>query len=97
MARRSTPSLPFTTRRRSKRQPRDQRPPGVEEMTKTFTAIAAGLAILVGPGGALAQQGAPRMFVSPTKGQSQAQQDSDTAACQRWASEQAPPSQAPTG
>jgi hypothetical protein len=66
-------------------------------MTKRLTTIAAGLAILAWPAGILAQQGAPRVFVSPTKGQSKAQQDSDTAACQQWASQQAPPSQAPTG
>jgi hypothetical protein len=65
-------------------------------MTKTLTTIAAGLAILAGPAGPLAQT-APRVFVSPTKGQSQAQQDSDSAACREWASREAPPSQAPTG
>jgi hypothetical protein len=65
-------------------------------MTKTLTTIAAGLVVLSGPAGLLAQT-PPRVYVSPSKGQSQAQQDSDTAACQQWASQQAPPSQAPTG
>ena len=31
----------------------------------------------------------PKVFVYPTKGQSQRQQDIDTAECQRWASSQA--------
>ena len=62
-----------------------------------LSTIAAGLAILAGPASVLAQQGAPRVYVSPKQGQSKAQQDSDTAACHQWASQQAPPSQAPTG
>jgi len=66
-------------------------------MTKRLGMIAAGLAILVCPAGVFAQESAPRVFVSPSKGQSQAQQDSDTSACQQWATKQAPPSQAPTG
>lgn len=46
--------------------------------------------------GALAQS-APKVFVYPTKGQSKDQQSKDTAECQQWARQQAPPSQAATG
>jgi len=66
-------------------------------MTKGLMTIAIGLTILAFPVAVIAQQGAPRVFVYPNKGQTKAQQDSDTAACQQWASQQAPPSQAPTG
>jgi len=66
-------------------------------MMRGLSTIAAGLAILVGPVSVLAQQGAPRVYVSPKQGESKAQQDGDTAACQQWATQQAPPSQAPTG
>jgi hypothetical protein len=66
-------------------------------MMKSALTIVAGLAILGGPIAVLAQQSAPKVFVSPNKGQTKAQQDSDTAACQQWATQQAPPSNAPTG
>jgi hypothetical protein len=67
-------------------------------MTKTTPAtIAAGLMLLASAAGVLAQQAAPKVYVSPNKGQTKAQQDSDTAACRQWATQQAPPSQAPTG
>ena len=59
-----------------------------------FTTI--GLGMLMCAAGAFAQA-PPKVFVYPNKGQSQDQQDLDTAQCQRWASQQAPPSQAPTG
>ena len=42
-------------------------------------------------------QTAPKVFVYPNKGQSKDQQNTDTATCQQFANEQAPPSQAPTG
>lgn len=66
-------------------------------MIKSLATIGAGLAILGCPAGVFGQQAAPRVFVSPNKGQSQAQQADDTAACRQWATQQAPPSQAPTG
>jgi hypothetical protein len=59
-------------------------------MTKGLATIAVGLAILGCPASDFAQQAAPRVFVSPNRGQSQAQQDGDTAACQQWATQQAP-------
>jgi hypothetical protein len=61
-----------------------------------FTAIAIALGMLMSPAGVFAQA-PPKVFVYPNKGQSKDQQSKDTAACQQWASEQAPPSQAPTG
>ncbi len=42
-------------------------------------------------------QTAPKVFVYPNKGQSKDQQSKDTATCQQFANEQAPPSQTPTG
>lgn len=42
-------------------------------------------------------QRAPKVFAYPTKGQSQAQQDQDNAACTRFADAQAPVQQAPSG
>jgi hypothetical protein len=66
-------------------------------MTKGLMTITVGLAILACSVRVFAQQGAPRVFVSPNRGQTKAQQDSDTAACQQWATQQAPPSQVPTG
>ena len=42
-------------------------------------------------------QTAPKVFVSPNKGQSQDQQNRDTADCQQWATQQAPPSQPASG
>ncbi|HVO25682.1 MAG TPA: glycine zipper family protein [Candidatus Margulisiibacteriota bacterium] len=39
----------------------------------------------------------PKVFVAPNKGQSKDQQSKDTAECKQFATEQAPPSQAPTG
>ncbi len=66
-------------------------------MTKILATIAVVLTILVSPAVASAQQGAPRVFGLPNQGQTQTQQSSDMAACRAWASEQAPPSQAPTG
>ena len=47
--------------------------------------------------GAVIAQTEPKVFVAPNKGQSADQQSKDTAACKQWATEQAPPSQAPTG
>jgi hypothetical protein len=64
---------------------------------KTPATVVAGLAILVGVSGALAQQGAPKMYVTANKGQTKEQQSKDTAECQQWATQQAPPSQTPTG
>lgn len=46
---------------------------------------------------AVLAQTAPKVFVAPNKGQSKDQQSQDTAACQQFANEQAPPSQAATG
>jgi uncharacterized protein YcfJ len=39
----------------------------------------------------------PKLFVSPSKGQSQQQQPQDTAECQEWATQQAPPPQGSSG
>ena len=39
----------------------------------------------------------PKVFVAPNKGQSKDQQSKDTTECRQFATEQAPPSQAPTG
>jgi len=64
-----------------------------------FTAIAISLGtigILTGATGALAQSG-QKLFVSPNKGQSQDQQSKDTAECQQWATQQAPPTPAGSG
>jgi hypothetical protein len=66
-------------------------------MTNRLATIAAGLAILACEVAVFGQQAAPRVFVSPNRGQTKAQQDADTAACQQRATQQAPPSQAPTG
>jgi hypothetical protein len=63
---------------------------------RRFTAIAIGLGMLVGTAGVFAQS-APKVFVYPSKGQSKDQQSKDTATCQQFANEQAPPSQAATG
>jgi hypothetical protein len=63
---------------------------------RRFTAIAIGLGMLVGVAGAFAQS-APKVFVYPNKGQSKEKQNKDSAECKQWATEQAPPSQAPTG
>lgn len=51
---------------------------------RVLTRLVAGITLVAGV--AAAQ---PRVFVYPTKGQSQQQQDVDTAECQRWASSQA--------
>jgi uncharacterized protein YcfJ len=51
---------------------------------RVLTMVVA--AMMLAPGFAAAQ---PKVFVYPTKGQSQRQQDIDTAECQRWASSQA--------
>jgi hypothetical protein len=59
-------------------------------------AIAIGFGMLM-YAGAVPAQTAPKVFVSPNKGQSQDQQNKDTAECQQWATQQAPPSQAATG
>jgi len=66
-------------------------------MTNRLARIAAGLAILACPVAVFGQRAAPRVFVSPNRGQTKAQQNNDTTACQQWATQQAPPSQAPTG
>jgi hypothetical protein len=63
---------------------------------RRFAAIAISLGVLMGAAGASAQS-APKVFVAPNKGQSKDQQSKDTAECQQWANEQAPPSQAATG
>jgi hypothetical protein len=63
---------------------------------KRFAAIAISLGMLTGAAAVFAQS-APKVFVAPNKGQSQEQQNKDTAECQQWATEQAPPSQAATG
>jgi len=66
---------------------------------RRFTAIAISLGMLTGTAGVFAQAppGAPKVFVYPSKGQSKDQQSKDTAECQKWATEQAPPSTAETG
>jgi len=61
---------------------------------RVVVAIAIGAVLSAAAG--LAQT-APKVFVSPNKGQSQDQQNKDTADCQQWANQQAPPSQAATG
>jgi len=63
-----------------------------------FTAIAIGLGMLTLVAAAeVLGQSAPKVFVSPNKGQSQEQQSQDTAACQQWATQQAPPAQTSGG
>ena len=62
---------------------------------RRFTAIVVGFGIMSAVGAAA--QSAPKVFVSPNKGQSQDQQNKDTAECQQWANQQAPPAQAQTG
>ena len=52
-----------------------------------------GTAMVLSAGIAAAQ---PKVFVYPSKGQSQRQQDIDTAECQRWASSQASSGPAPS-
>lgn len=49
--------------------------------------LTMAVAVMALVAGAAAAQ--PKVFVYPTKGQSQRQQDIDTAECQRWASSQA--------
>jgi OmpA family protein len=66
-------------------------------ISRKLAPIAACVALAAVPVGALAQQAGPRVFVSPNNGQTKTQQDADTAACQKWATDQAPPPQAPTG
>jgi OmpA family protein len=63
---------------------------------KHFATIAISLGMLMGASGAFAQS-APKVFVAPNKGQSKDQQSKDTAECQQWATQQAPPAQAATG
>jgi hypothetical protein len=57
-------------------------------MTRSIAiAISLGmLATLIGGGDAFAQS-APKVFVSPNKGQSADQQNKDTADCQQWATQ----------
>src|SRR5215468_243696 len=62
---------------------------------KRFISIVIGLG-MTGTVAAFAQS-APKVFVSPNKGQSQDQQSKDTAECQQWANGQAPPPQQQTG
>ncbi len=59
-------------------------------------ALAIGFGMLVCATAVVAQT-APKVFVAPGKGQSQEQQNKDTADCQQWATQQAPPSQGATG
>ena len=56
-------------------------------------AIAISLALVAILTGAtdVFGQSEPKLFVSPNKGQSQDQQNKDTAECQQWATQQAPP------
>ena len=62
-------------------------------MTIRQFAVAIGFGALV-CGAEVFAQTAPKVFVSPNKGQRQDQQSKDTADCQQWATQQAPPSQA---
>jgi len=64
-----------------------------------FTAIALTLGMLglVASAADVFAQSAPKVFVSPSKGQSQDQQNKDTADCQQLATQQAPPSQTSGG
>ncbi len=57
-----------------------------------ISATMIGFGLLLCAAGALSQS-APKVFVSPNKGQSQDQQNKDTSERQQWASQQAPPSQ----
>src|SRR5215472_1299847 len=59
-------------------------------------AVAIGFGTLV-CGAEVFAQTAPKVFVSPNKGQSQDQQNRDTADCQQCATQQAPPSQPASG
>jgi len=65
-------------------------------MTLRRLAVAVAFGALVCGTGVFAQT-APKVFVAPNKGQSQDQQSKDTADCQQWATQQAPPSQGATG
>ncbi len=58
--------------------------------------IGITLATLMVASAALAQT-EPKVFVVPNKGQSKDQQSKDTTQCRQFATEQVPPSQAPTG
>ena len=62
---------------------------------RSLTAVVIGFGVM-GTVAALAQS-APKVFVSPNKGQSQEQQSKDTAECQQWANQQAQPAPAQTG
>jgi len=63
---------------------------------RCITAIGITLATLLS-GAPVFAQTAPKVFVYPNKGQSKDQQNKDTTECRQWATEQAPPSQEPTG
>jgi hypothetical protein len=55
--------------------------------------LAIAFSALMGSAAVFAQT-QPKVFVSPNKGQSQDQQQKDTADCQQWATQQVPPTPA---
>ena len=67
-----------------------------ESKMKYVSAIGIILATVTVASAVFAQT-EPKVFVAPNKGQSKDQQSKDTAECRQFATEQAPPSQAPTG
>jgi hypothetical protein len=67
-----------------------------ESKMKHISAIGIILATVMVTSAVVAQT-QPKVFVAPNKGQSKDQQSKDTAECKQFATEQAPPSQAPTG
>ncbi|MFN8628284.1 MAG: glycine zipper family protein [Candidatus Binatia bacterium] len=60
------------------------------------TTIGIVLATAIGASVVMAQT-APKVFTVPNQGQSKEQQSKDTAACQQFANEQAPPAQTQSG
>jgi hypothetical protein len=72
--------------------------PRVKEESKMRYVNAIGIILAtVMVASAVFAQTEPKVFVAPNKGQSKDQQSKDSAECRQIATEQAPPSQAPTG
>lgn len=70
----------------------------VKEESKMRYVSAIGIILAtVTVASAVFAQTEPKVFVAPNKGQSKDQQSKDTAECRQFATEQVPPSQAPTG
>jgi len=72
--------------------------PRVQEESKMRCVRAIGIFLATAMvASAVFAQTEPKVFVAPNKGQSADQQSKDTAECKQLATQQAPPSQAPTG